>query len=223
MRQMMVSGMAAVLLLTGWSRTAQAQFSYEWHRDGQPVSGTIEVPASSSFTLEVYVREQAGGTVLQTERLVAAGVRAHYGSTPGVIQVPDTAAISRNPQFTDYELLAVNNPDYAQFSAAVRVTEPGVPPDANNRILLGSLTFQVLGGVGSSTLLRAEDIPNDNTTLTSTGFELDTILAQNPPTLMVSVVPVPEPTTLLAVSSLGFSIAHLARRHRRRRQPTGTE
>ena len=75
MRPMTSTWMVAGLLMALWSQTAQAQFSYEWHRDGQPVSGSIEVPAGSSLTLQVYLREQVGGTVLQTEKLISAGVR----------------------------------------------------------------------------------------------------------------------------------------------------
>ena len=110
---------------------------------------------------------------------------AQYDNPTGVVSVPNTSSIGRNPEFTDYVLHAVNNPNSAQFSAAVRVTEPGVSPDANNRIWLGSFTFQVAGNVGSSTLIRAIDIPNDNTTTTGLtggqGFqELDALIAGIP-------------------------------------------
>jgi hypothetical protein len=215
----LISVVSFFLLFSGWPQVTQAQFSYEWHRDGQPVSGTIEAVAGSTLTLQVYLREQTGGTVLQTEKLISAGVRARYDNPIGVVSVPDTSAMSRNPLLTDWVLQSVNNPTDAQFSAAVRLTEPGLSPDANNRILLGSFSFQVTPNVGNSTLLRAIDIPNSNDTFTGTlaggggHSELDALIT--PADLTIHVSPVPEPTTVMLIGALGLSTARIIRRRRR--------
>jgi hypothetical protein len=217
MRRIINTMVVAVgFLATGWSQSAQAQLSYEWNRDTQPVTGSIQVDEGSTVALRVYLREQTGGTTLQNQRLSSFGVRARYDNPTGVVSVPDTNAISRNPAFTDFYLPAVNNPTSAQFTAAVAIQDPGVSPDTDNRIWLGTFTFTVASGIGATqTTIRAIDIPQSDDTFTGTGTQLDSLIADAP--LVIEVVPVPEPMTILLAGSVALTALQTARRLRRRR------
>ncbi len=56
----------------------------------------LAVPASSTATFELFIRE-TGGNTLQTLKLSGFGVRGTYG-TPGVLTVPTTAASEHQPR-----------------------------------------------------------------------------------------------------------------------------
>jgi hypothetical protein len=215
--------LAALLLAAVVCAPAQAQpppgtqFQYEWYAAGQPVAGTFTATPGSSFTLQVFLRQTAGPTdVLADEHgLFGGGVRATYGNptgTPGVIRVASTAGISYNSGFTDTESSdssLVATPDYAQFTALTDgltgVTGSG------QQVLLGAFTFQVQGGVGSSTVLTAVTVPTVSDTVTfDNSYELDPLIS--PQSLTVSVVPVPEPGLVLAFGAAAAAGLALRRR-----------
>jgi hypothetical protein len=207
---------ASVWLVGGPAAQAQT-FTYEWNYQGAfiPNSGTITVTGSTSFTMDVYIRETSATTVLSTARLFGAGVRASYNSPGGVISVPNTASIARNPQFNDAAAFtptvnAANN--FAQFTEAVvnPVTDL-VSSDVNKRIFLGSFTFQAANvGTTTNTALTALDIPGTQDTITGLGQSIDSLIA--PTTITVSVVPVPEPAGLLVLAGAAGGLAALRRR-----------
>lgn len=221
-------GIAAVIGMAAGQAAAQ-DYTYEWYKadTGNRVTGSsVDVPVGSIVTLQVYIRERVGGTVLGTQGLFSAGVRATYD--PAVALVPDLSSISGNTGSGGFNDPAefqrrLGNPNtYAEFEVAVTDPFAGVRPAADNQVLLGTFTFRADGQVGSSAVVTALDIPGTQDTLTgfsgsppSGGMELDGLIQSGQVT--IHVVPVPEPATALVIGAAGVAVFGGVRRARRGR------
>lgn len=235
MRSISVSRLAAatVLLFTFVSDAAGqppagVTFSYDLFLQGSstPIAGGLSYVPGQNVTVDVYLRQTGGssGYLASESGLFQGGVRMTFGNpsgTPGVISVASVNNIVLNttstapPPTNAFNNVADSNntrlitTDYAQFSPFTDGNY-GVLPDANGRILLGTVTFTT-NAAGGVTNLVLTDIPPASFTdnLTLNGTNLDPAISSR----TYAVSPVPEPTVALTVGALAFSAAFTRRRN----------
>jgi hypothetical protein len=198
----------ATAFLTG---TVRADFVFEFGTTaGTAVpNGTIVpvTPGGGTVTLNLYLRESVGGTILSTQGLFTASFQVAY-SNPAVAAV---TAASKGPAFTNTFAgnisigpTATTVPEATQFNAFAF-------PDASNRVLLGTFTFT--GGTAGTSNITVQ-VFQPPAFQTGTNANIDSQINQGFITL--STVGVPEPTSLIlsGLGATGFVSAWLRRRTR---------
>jgi hypothetical protein len=213
-RLLLLAALAAIGVLTG---SARAAFVFEFALPGGvTVNPTVPVPILQGNTqaLEVYLREDAGGTILATERLFSAGFRVTY----------DTPAGSGTPSNIARVTAATKGPgfDFALFPAPeigtsnTRIVE-GTAPAAfvaptNNRILIGTVTFTAQNPGLLMITVRDDDPPPSDNTVTGMSRKLDADISMGSAQLLVTAIPEPTSLFLTGFAALGIARAAWCRR-----------
>ncbi len=183
---------------------APAQLLYAWgDLSGNLVSSATVVGTGNSITLRVYAQDaSAGATVFNSQGgLGSASVRVTgvTGSASVISGLPDVGS-------TGWENGDTNgsNPP-ANVALNLFNINAGRLPDTTGRVLLGTVTLRG-DALGTFTVTAADPFPanSGDVTLFGNGQSLDPL---SPAQLQFMVIPVPEPTGLLAAGVTGILIA----------------
>jgi len=190
---------------------ASAQLRYAWSDlSGNLVTSATVAGVGNSITLQVYAQDtSSGATVFNSQGgLGTASVRVTgvAGSASVISGSPDVGS-------TGWENGNTNgsNPP-ANVALNLFNINAGHLPDATGRVLLGTVTLRG-DALGTFTVTAADPFPanSGDVTLFGNGQSLDPL---SPAQLQFMVVPVPEPTGLLAAGVTGLLVAIGRRRCR---------
>ncbi|HUT90109.1 MAG TPA: hypothetical protein VMY37_11470 [Thermoguttaceae bacterium] len=209
-------GFASVLMWLSAAGIARAGFVFEFGQAGSsPVSDFVITAVGDTVDVQVYLREFGSpGDILATELLFSSAVALTFDGTIAKVQ-DELLDITPAPDFDVINFVSASTNEAALDVAAF--LNPLVPPDPDNRILLG--TFRFTGVSVGTTAIRVSDLtPGLDETNTGDFTPLDDLIGDGWGAIAVQGGVVPEPTSLTLWGSLAVcGLVALWRRGRRRK------
>ncbi|HVK11129.1 MAG TPA: PEP-CTERM sorting domain-containing protein [Gemmataceae bacterium] len=205
----------AVLFCAVIPSSAQQPLVYEFAKDTGEPTNSFEVVEGQTIRVRVYLKErEAGAPKLNSNNgLLTSAVRVTYGaSSAATVKDLDKDVTGAIPPWAD-ALKNGSNADSAVLNLTTSITATeGVKP-TGDRVFLGTFTFTG-NQVGTVNLTAAD--PNSSSDFDTFSFSgsigYDPLI--DPGTAVLTVVPVPEPATMLAVGAAGLAGLTAVRRRR---------
>jgi hypothetical protein len=208
MRTLCVLGILGLLALVG---PARADYSYEFASNTSGnFTNTFNVGVGQTVNVYVYIQETTTSN-LATYGLSAAGVQLNTTS-PGVATV---TGVTPNAAFNAGSSTGTGANAYVSEFSTSGVTAPSTGPTAN-AVLLGSFTFTGVTAGQTATVTALPGLNPDNVLNDGNNTVIDSYLANNATSAVITVTAVPEPGTM-ALSAFGMAAMGAAVWYRRRR------
>jgi hypothetical protein len=226
--------MTAAAFLAG---TARADFIFEFGTTaGVPILNGSTVPLASgggTTTLNLYLRESVGGTVLSSLGLFTAAYQVTYDTPPGSGIPSGIAAVtaaSKGPLFTfpDSQIGSINIG--SSRTTVPEATQPNAFafPDALNRVQIGTFTFTGNNPGSVNVTVQLFNPPafqtgfNNSVNPPIPSQNIDSQISQA--LITINTTGVPEPTSLVlsGLGAAGFVGAVLRRRRAAQTAPVAT-
>lgn len=196
----------AVLLLMASAGQAQT-FQLSWYDStGTTQINSLTVAPNSSFSARVYMTQTSGPpNYLENTGMFAFSVALDVGNATAPVSITSTSNMIRNPIFDEQPAggLSLTSTN-AQFSASANTNFPVLAPAGTNRILLGTVNFQM--GASGSQLITASD---------GSLFNVDALGNNMFPISGTLLAVVPEPSTILLIGAGCHGLGRLIVRRRK--------